>query len=52
VFGILWGNLFLAENITTAMIVGSSLVVLGTALVTGFNPVAVFSRKESTKTAA
>jgi len=47
VFGILWGNLFLGEVITAAMVAGSCLVIVGTALVTGFNPMAVFLRKAS-----
>ncbi|MHB1332025.1 MAG: DMT family transporter [Sulfuriferula sp.] len=41
VFGILWGRLFLHELITLGMVAGSCVVILGTALVTGFNPVAL-----------
>ena len=38
VFGILWGRLFLAEEIGWYTIVGSAIVIVGTALVTGFRP--------------
>jgi drug/metabolite transporter (DMT)-like permease len=38
VFGILWGCLFLGEHITWLTIAGSAVVVVGTALVTGFSP--------------
>jgi len=45
VFGILWGSLFLGEVITTGMMVGSCIVIVGTALVTGFNSATFFLRK-------
>ena len=45
VFGILWGHLFLNEAVTPSMIVGSLIVIIGTALATGFNPVALLVRK-------
>ena len=45
VFGILWGNLFLDEVITLGMIVGSCIVIVGTALVTGFNPATLLPRR-------
>jgi drug/metabolite transporter (DMT)-like permease len=45
VFGILWGHLFLHEVITLAMILGSGFVILGTSLVTGFNPAVLLRRK-------
>ncbi len=45
VFGILWGSLFLGEVVTWGMIAGSCVVVVGTALVTGFKPAALFLRK-------
>lgn len=45
VFGILWGHLFLNEAVTASMIVGSLIVIIGTALATGFNPVALLVRK-------
>lgn len=38
VFGILWGALFLHETIGWYTIVGSAIVLVGTALVTGFVP--------------
>ena len=38
VFGILWGCLFLGETIGWYTIAGSSIVIVGTALVTGFRP--------------
>jgi drug/metabolite transporter (DMT)-like permease len=36
VFGVLWGWLFLHETITTAMVLGCAVIVLGTALATGW----------------
>lgn len=47
VFGILWGHLFLDEVITPSMIVGSLVVVSGTALATGFNPLRMLTAKKS-----
>jgi drug/metabolite transporter (DMT)-like permease len=38
VFGILWGRLFLGEAIGWYTIVGSAIVLVGTAFVTGFTP--------------
>jgi drug/metabolite transporter (DMT)-like permease len=38
VFGILWGVLFLGEPIGWHTIAGSGIVLVGTALVTGFVP--------------
>ena len=35
VFGIVWGGLFLHESVTLSMLLGGSVVVLGTALATG-----------------
>jgi drug/metabolite transporter (DMT)-like permease len=37
-FGILWGTLFLGEVVGWHTVAGSAVVVLGTALVTGFRP--------------
>ena len=37
-FGILWGALFLHEAIGWHTVIGSAIVLLGTALVTGFKP--------------
>ncbi len=45
-FGILWGALFLQEAVTGATFVGAAFVLLGTALVTGFNPLALRSQRE------
>jgi len=47
VFGILWGHLFLDEVITMGMIAGSCIVIVGTALVTGFNPATLLLRRAS-----
>lgn len=46
VFGILWGHLFLGESVTLSMIVGSLIVIAGTALATGFNPLRLLMHKE------
>ncbi len=45
VFGILWNHLFLGEAVPPSMIAGSLTVILGTALATGLNPVALLIRK-------
>jgi len=37
-FGVTWGGLFLGEPVTAGMIPGCLLILLATALVTGFNP--------------
>jgi drug/metabolite transporter (DMT)-like permease len=37
-FGILWGSLFLGEIVGWHTIAGAAIVILGTALVTGFRP--------------
>lgn len=37
-FGILWGAIFLDEVITAHTVLGAALVLLGTGLVTGFDP--------------
>ncbi len=37
-FGVTWGGLFLGEPVTAGMLPGCLLVLLATALVTGFNP--------------
>ena len=44
VFGTLWGAWLLGEPVTWATAVGGLLVVLGTAMVTGFSPIALFGR--------
>ena len=35
VFGLLWGALFLGESLTSAMLVGCTVILLGTSLTTG-----------------
>jgi drug/metabolite transporter (DMT)-like permease len=37
-FGVTWGNLFLGEPVTPGMLPGCALVLIATALITGFNP--------------
>ena len=37
VFGVLWGSVFLGERVGWYTLVGSSIVIVGTALVTGFD---------------
>ena len=37
-FGVLWGCLFLGETVGWHTLAGATVVVLGTALVTGFTP--------------
>lgn len=38
VFGVIWGHVFLGEQLGTGIYVGGALVLLASALVTGFNP--------------
>lgn len=38
VFGVTWGHLFLGETLSSGIFAGGALVLLATALVTGFNP--------------
>lgn len=38
VFGVLWGHLFLGEELGGGMLIGGALVLLASALITGFNP--------------
>jgi drug/metabolite transporter (DMT)-like permease len=38
VFGVAWGHLFLGEPLGSGLFAGGALVLLATALVTGFNP--------------
>jgi len=47
VFGILWGHLFLHEEVTAGMLLGCGVVLLGTTLVTGFNPLSRWRRARS-----
>ncbi len=45
VFGVLWGSLVLHEPVTLRTLAGGMIVLLGTALITGFNPASLFRRK-------
>jgi len=38
VFGVTWGHLFLGEALSPGIFMGGALVLLASALVTGFNP--------------
>lgn len=38
VFGVAWGHLFLGEQLSTGIFAGGALVLLASALITGFNP--------------
>lgn len=44
VFGVTWGHVFLGEPLGTGLYGGGALVLLATALVTGFNPLAKWMR--------
>ena len=48
VFGILWGYLFLHEPIGVNTVVGGLVVLAGTALITGFNPLVLMRRRTAT----
>jgi drug/metabolite transporter (DMT)-like permease len=37
-FGVTWGAMFLGEPVTAGMVPGSLLILLATALITGFKP--------------
>jgi drug/metabolite transporter (DMT)-like permease len=39
-FGVAWGHLFLNEPVSSGMLLGAALVLVATALVSGFNPFA------------
>ena len=45
VFGIAWGNLFLHEPVSAHTVVGGLVVLVGTALITGFNPLGLMRRR-------
>jgi drug/metabolite transporter (DMT)-like permease len=45
IFGILWGNLFLGEQIGFNTLFGSILVITGTMFVTGFTPKVLLKRR-------
>lgn len=38
VFGVLWGRLFMGEALGSGLLIGGALVLLASALITGFNP--------------
>ncbi len=44
VFGVLWGHMFLGEPLGWNTAVGALVVIVGTALVTGFSPSALLRR--------
>ena len=44
VFGVAWGHFFLGEAVGWHTLVGASLVITGTAIVTGFSPAAMLVR--------
>jgi drug/metabolite transporter (DMT)-like permease len=45
-FGVTWGALFLGEPVTAGMLPGCLLVLMATALVTGFNPFKAVSTRQ------
>lgn len=45
VFGVLWGSVILHEPVGLRTLVGGAIVLLGTALITGFNPASLVKRK-------
>ena len=45
VFGVLWGSLFLSEAVHWNTVAGAGIIIIGTALVTNFNPLALMRRK-------
>jgi drug/metabolite transporter (DMT)-like permease len=47
VFGIIWGNLVLDEPIGWHTLAGSAIVILGTALVTGFSVGSLFQKRRN-----
>jgi drug/metabolite transporter (DMT)-like permease len=49
-FGILWGHLFLGEAVSWHTALGALVVVIGTALVTGFSPRGLFARRPGAAT--
>ncbi len=47
VFGVLWGNLVLDEPVAARMVLGAAMVLLGTALVTGFSPRLLWQKRST-----
>jgi drug/metabolite transporter (DMT)-like permease len=50
VFGVTWGHLFLGEQLGTGIYAGGALVLLASALVTGFNPLQKWRDAANAKT--
>ncbi|EWS62048.1 putative DMT superfamily transporter inner membrane protein [Methylibium sp. T29-B] len=48
-FAVLWGWIFLAEGITTAMVIGCAVILVGTALTTGLVTLPLGRRKTATE---
>ena len=48
VFGVMWGHFILGEQVGWNTLVGACIVVLGTALVTGFSPSILFAKRPAT----
>ena len=46
VFGVLWGGLFLSEAVHWNTVAGAGIIIIGTALVTNFNPLAMMRRAQ------
>ena len=44
-FGVLWGSLFLHEAVTWRTVIGGIIVLVGMALITGFNPMSLMRRR-------
>jgi drug/metabolite transporter (DMT)-like permease len=47
VFGVLWGHLFLGEEVGWHTLVGATLVLAGTGLATGFSPASVLALRRA-----
>jgi drug/metabolite transporter (DMT)-like permease len=47
VFGVLWGHLFLGEQLGHGLLLGGGLVLVACALITGFNPLQRWTRLAS-----
>jgi drug/metabolite transporter (DMT)-like permease len=45
-FGVSWGALFLDEPLTPGLLPGVLLILIASALLTGFNPFRSFQRRE------
>lgn len=47
VFGVMWGHFILGEPVGWNTLAGASVVIAGTALVTGFSPSSIFAKKST-----